>query len=590
MKKFRGHVLVLDGEREVALSIVHSLGGHGLQITVGSSKHKAIASRSRYCHELFVYPDPLVDQGRFASALEEHCSNARYDLIIPVTDLTICPIMPIRKQIECRARLAMASNEALMRTLSKSCTFDLASRFGVSLPWTDEIHAIDQIPRAVANWNYPVVLKPDRSKAWDGQGVGREASVSYAVNPFECERLLRSMLKSGKVLVQQFISGHGIGVGVLASKGKSLVLFQYRRLHEVPLTGGGSSYRISELLDPAIEKYSRAIIEGLNWDGVAMVEFKKDEKTGDAYLMEVNGRFWGGLPLALACGADFPLYLYELFVCGKKEFSPAYRVGIRCRNIKRDIAWVKEVSGSVDVSCRSLVSQPTRFAALKDCLRILDPWEFWDTRPMTDPVPAVVDCLQVVGGMADTVRRKCRFTYWKSRMCWHQRHTAGLDSRLVRANRILFVCTGNIIRSPYAAGFLRNHIHGLIDLEVRSTGLLPLVGRPPHQLAAQQAMLRGVDLALHRSSTITIADINWADVIFVMELNHIEILRKRFQVEWGKVFLLGCCARDIPIEIQDPYDLTGEAAQQVFLQLDKALEHIVVLFSRKHKGALRENQ
>ena len=50
----------------------------------------------------------------------------------------------------------------------------------------------------------------------------------------------------------------------------------------------------------------KKILDELKWEGVAMVEFKKDNSTGMYNLMEINAKFWGSLDLALVCGADFP--------------------------------------------------------------------------------------------------------------------------------------------------------------------------------------------------------------------------------------------------------------------------------------------
>jgi predicted ATP-grasp superfamily ATP-dependent carboligase len=48
-----------------------------------------------------------------------------------------------------------------------------------------------------------------------------------------------------------------------------------------------------------------------DWQGVAMVEFKVEANTGTPYLLEVNGRFWGSLQLAIDAGVDFPALLVD---------------------------------------------------------------------------------------------------------------------------------------------------------------------------------------------------------------------------------------------------------------------------------------
>ncbi|MCK7579188.1 MAG: hypothetical protein MZV65_27970 [Chromatiales bacterium] len=69
----------------------------------------------------------------------------------------------------------------------------------------------------------------------------------------------------------------------------------------------------------------------IGWEGVAMVEYRFDATTGNAVLMEVNGRYWGSFPLAVRCGAGFALMAYSLKSgLGLPDLPPA-RDDIRCR-------------------------------------------------------------------------------------------------------------------------------------------------------------------------------------------------------------------------------------------------------------------
>ena len=81
-------------------------------------------------------------------------------------------------------------------------------------------------------------------------------------------------------------------------------VFAHRRLREKPPSGGVSVYRESVAPDPSLVARAAALLAGLGWRGVAMVEMKTDARTGTPYLMEVNGRFWGSLQLAVDAGVD----------------------------------------------------------------------------------------------------------------------------------------------------------------------------------------------------------------------------------------------------------------------------------------------
>ena len=71
------------------------------------------------------------------------------------------------------------------------------------------------------------------------------------------------------------------------------------------------------------------LLRHFEWQGVAMVEYKVDAHTGDAYLMEINGRLWGSLQLAIDAGVDFPVLLLACAVGDVVTPVLDYRLGVQ---------------------------------------------------------------------------------------------------------------------------------------------------------------------------------------------------------------------------------------------------------------------
>jgi hypothetical protein len=135
------------------------------------------------------------------------------------------------------------------------------------------------------------------------------------------------------MLAQEFIpSAEGIGVSLLMKEGSVRASFTHKRIIEFPETGGPSLVRVSTHNSIA-ESAAERLLENLRWNGVAMVEFRLDSRTGKPVLMEINPRFWGSLPLAIACGVDFPKLLCDMYEFGDVAPSRAYQDGIGCVNI-----------------------------------------------------------------------------------------------------------------------------------------------------------------------------------------------------------------------------------------------------------------
>ena len=104
-----------------------------------------------------------------------------------------------------------------------------------------------------------------------------------------------------------------------------------------------------------MQSIASKLLAAAGWIGVAMIEFRVADD-GTPYLMEVNGRFWGSLQLAIDCGLDFPWLLYQI-TNGLPVAEPqAYAVGRRLR-------WLMGDLDNLLVTPTASSAQPTRQGA-----------------------------------------------------------------------------------------------------------------------------------------------------------------------------------------------------------------------------------
>lgn len=132
--------------------------------------------------------------------------------------------------------------------------------------------------------------------------------------------------------------------------------------------------------------------------------------------------------------------------------------------------------------------------------------------------------------------------------------------------KLLFVCIGNICRSPTAELLMRQRLRGREAVEVSSAGLQALVGKPIDPEAAALLRENGIDPDTHVARQATPSVLAAADLILVMEqAHHAKIVREVPQVS-GKTFLLGKWRGHQ--EIPDPYRQHREAFQHVYRLID----------------------
>jgi protein-tyrosine-phosphatase len=141
-------------------------------------------------------------------------------------------------------------------------------------------------------------------------------------------------------------------------------------------------------------------------------------------------------------------------------------------------------------------------------------------------------------------------------------------SRLKRggARRILVVCYGNIYRSAFLGAYLRQSLAG--DFQVRSVGFHPAGNRPCPARHIAMAGSLGVPLEGHRSAVISAADVDWADMIALMDVGNWAAL-ERLGADSGKYVWVGALTKG-SVEIPDPYKLSDAEAAVVLGRLAEA--------------------
>ncbi len=561
-------VLVLDADQPSALAIVRSLSRRGLTVHVAAAQDQPLAGYSRHAHTRLRYPDPLRAEADFIAWLDGLLRTGRYMPVIPVTERSLVPILRHRARLPDQA-IAMAPSAALEQALDKDRTVQLAQSLGIPVPRSVSVTSLDQLRDAAAALGYPVVVKPARSVGQDAtQGV--QLSVSYAHGDAELQTQVRHALRYGGVILQEYFRGDGVGIELIADQGELRYAFQHKRLHEVPLTGGGSSLRVSEAVAAPLLQASRQLVRAMGWHGVAMVEFKLQPASGEFRLMEINGRFWGSLPLAIAAGADFPAMLHELMTTGQVAAHPPARVGVVCRQLARDIDWLEHVLRRA--APPQLVRLPARAEVLRDSLLVFSPRHHFDVQAWRDPVPGLVDLGRIAARQWQRVlgalrQRRRLVREWRA----GQPGGAG-PRRLAQARRVLFLCYGNINRSALAHAHAQARHPGRFELQ--SAGFHPVAGRPVDPVMAEVAAVQGLDLQGRQSCTLSAAMVAQSDLILVMETAHLDRLLQEHPDAQGKAFLLGAASARgrHEAEVVDPYGQPRPTYERVYRQVTAAVD------------------
>src|SRR5258708_6748109 len=148
---------------------------------------------------------------------------------------------------------------------------------------------------------------------------------------------------------------------------------------------------------------------------------------------------------------------------------------------------------------------------------------------------------------------------------------------------VLFVCTGNICRSPMAQGLFADLIRGRRDIEVTSAGIGAVGGQPPSPYAVEVMQEIGIDIRNIRSKPLMADLVRRADFIFVMTYGHLDSMLLLFPSGAEKTFLLREFETDFPVmerEVSDPIGQSRETYRDCRNQIRAALPRLLDLVLR----------
>lgn len=388
--------LVTDSGRGSAIAIIRSLGRAGWHVIAADAERGSLGFRSRYAAGRFVYPAPENHPLAFVDAISEAVSAFHVDLVIPVTDAAILPLSEARGRFDGRCKLAIPEPHALEVVTDKLKTVALAEELGVPTPMTRLVSTVEEARGLADALAWPVVLKPQTSRVYRDHASVEAYTVSYAQDADELIERISQLEGRCAVLLQEYYAGIGHGVELLMNAGVPLAAFQHKRLREVPVSGGASAFRESVPLDPVLYDYALRLMSKLKWTGLVMVEFKVG--SGGARLMEINGRVWGSLPLAVHCGMDFPAAMAALY---QHETPPAsdapntdYVVGRRSRNLELDVVWIATVLRGK--RRYPFLAYPERSEAFMALLGLLNPTYRFDILSVRDPMPGLAELPRII--------------------------------------------------------------------------------------------------------------------------------------------------------------------------------------------------
>jgi predicted ATP-grasp superfamily ATP-dependent carboligase len=400
---------VTDGDERSALAITRSLGRRGVSVLVGAEWPASLASSSRYCVRHVTYPSPYQHPEAFRRFLLAFVRREKVDVVVPVTDVTTHVVSRNQDDLRTHTSVAVPPFEAFDDVSDKWSLVQRAEACGIPVPRTHVVDGAGALKAVLDRVEYPAVVKPARSRMLTARGWSA-ATVQYAHSAADLRRIYQETecLASYPSLIQERILGPGMGLFALFDRGRLVTAFAHRRLREKPPSGGVSVLRESLPLDRQLTEQAIRMLAPLGWHGVAMMEYKQDCRTGQRFLMEVNGRFWGSLQLAIDAGVDFPHLSCQLAIGDRLDIPPTYRVGVKSRWLLGDLDHLLLRMRYSDRDLHLPDGAPSKARTVLDFLKFAEPGLHYEIVNRTDVRPFLYEVRQYVKDVIQSRRSAAR--------------------------------------------------------------------------------------------------------------------------------------------------------------------------------------
>lgn len=320
--------IVTDASERVALHVIRALGRKGVlvrAVELAERGPRIAGFSSRYAaHSCTV---PGWEQAEEAWLEGTLAAGETGDVLLPSCLNTIVRVLKHEQRLAEKYSFLLPDHASLSVANDKWRLHELCRKIGLEMPrsWRP---GVSELEGEADRFTYPAVVKFRHDQDLYAHADQRYQLVADPAELLTCWKGFDAI--QNQPIVQEYVQGDGYGFAALYDANSSFVAgFAHRRLVEHPASGGPSAVCESVKV-PELEEIGRHILDELSWRGVAMVEFKRCARTGKFYLLEINPRFWGSLPLAEAAGINFPYLLYRAAL-GEKIPATGYRIGVRMR-------------------------------------------------------------------------------------------------------------------------------------------------------------------------------------------------------------------------------------------------------------------
>ena len=309
----KNKAVILGANYYIGLSVIRGLGRNGVTtVAIEYQEKGTYGFKSKYLNEKHIAPHYKKDTKGFISYLIEYAKKqTEKPVLFPCADPYVEIVDQHLEELRKYYLINQTEQGLFTKLMDKNSLYDIAVEHGVKVPETIKTtdsefdHKIDQI-------KYPCIVKPSDSPAF----VDVFRKKMFKVNSKEelLEAVNQANEKNLEVFVQRIIPGfddHMYTYDCYLDQNSNVTHYTTcNKNRQYPINFGASVYTW-QMHIPGLHKIGKPFLEAVGFKGFAEIEFKKDEETGDFYLIEINVRTTNFNVMLERIGLNFPWIAYQ---------------------------------------------------------------------------------------------------------------------------------------------------------------------------------------------------------------------------------------------------------------------------------------
>lgn len=305
MSVFQKSVLITDGYARQTLPMARSFHELGCRVTVLCFSKSDVGYLTKYADRHILMQCEKDDYGKQTEEVRALLKTGEYELVVPMTDYSAIYLAENKPEFSQYAYIAVNDKKSFDLAIDKINTMRICAENGIPAPKTlfsaEPLKDID-----ASGLEYPLVVKPRTACGSIGFSIIHDRG--------QLERALESYdAENGPLFIQEYIPQNGSQFGAEAFRdrnGRFASVLINEKPRWFPLDGGSPTINMT-IHDEKMHRMAQELLDAMDWNGYANIDFVKDCRTGEPKIIEINGRISAAAKLNFRAGVDIGRLILE---------------------------------------------------------------------------------------------------------------------------------------------------------------------------------------------------------------------------------------------------------------------------------------